>query len=104
MLRHDLYYACSTRVPPYPIREGNGLVFGAGARTYEREETAAVVSVFDITGRKLWTGQSRLLLGNSALAWDGQTNEGHRAGSGIYILRARSPDGRVTIRRQLVVR
>jgi len=75
----------------------SGLVVRSLGRTREgftfelrmdREETPAVARLFDVNGhlvRTLLDGKAPL--GSSRLVWDGRTDHGTRAASGVYLLR-----------------
>jgi hypothetical protein len=45
------------------------------------------VEVYDRSGRRVWSVQASLSSGRQALVWDGRTNEGSRAGGGLYLVR-----------------
>ena len=53
-----------------------------------------IVEIFDAAGRrvrKLWEGEADF--GVRVLVWDGWSDKGHPVASGVYLVRAISPDG-----------
>lgn len=57
------------------------------------------VKVFDVTGRdvrRLFEGQA--VSGTMRFTWDLRDERGHAVGSGVYFLKARTPDGAVAQR------
>ena len=56
--------------------------------------TGATVTVHDVTGRRVGDAEVRDLRPDAAsVTWDPRGNDGSRLTSGIYFLRARTPDG-----------
>lgn len=52
------------------------------------------VEVYDVTGRRVGTvADGTMTAGVHTLRWDGSLPSGHRAASGVYFLRLRSPNG-----------
>ena len=50
--------------------------------------------VYDVSGRPVRTLVDEVLAaGSHAFTWNGSTDDGHRAASGVYFLKLRSPDG-----------
>ncbi len=70
------------RARPNPFSDRVQIGFVLPAATPVRME------VFDVDGRTVRDVKTSLLAGGyHELTWDGRTNEGHRAGNGIYFLR-----------------
>ena len=67
------------------------------------EQTAMDLSVYDISGRLVRTlVHGTVTPGEHQMNWDGKTNAGHKAGSGIYFLRMQAP-GFMKIRQMAIV-
>jgi hypothetical protein len=67
------------------------------------EQTAMDLSVYDISGRLVRTlVHGTVTPGEHQMSWDGKTNAGHKAGSGIYFLRMQAP-GFMKIRQMAIV-
>jgi len=75
---------------PSPNPTPRGTLFSV----YAREDAAARITVFDVTGREVAVVfDGRLARGDHALAWDGVSSSGEAA-SGVYFLRLESGSDR----------
>jgi glucose/arabinose dehydrogenase/PKD repeat protein len=61
-------------------------------------------SIHDLLGREVWSaGETEFPAGHTTLMWNGTTNGGHAAATGMYLARVRV-DGHALVRRLMLVR
>ena len=85
-VRPELEGSSMARVWPDPFLDRVRIAFTLPAAAQVR------MDVVDVGGRMVWGSASTLLpAGSNEFAWDGRTNDGRRAGAGIYFLRVNGP-------------
>jgi hypothetical protein len=85
--------ALTLRAGPNPFTHTTSLTLGLP------ERGAVSVRIYDVLGRRVRVlADGTMEAGWHALAWDGRTELGRRMPSGLYVCRARTPAGAVTLR------
>ncbi|MDZ4805421.1 MAG: FlgD immunoglobulin-like domain containing protein [Candidatus Eisenbacteria bacterium] len=100
--------ATTLRIAPNPARAGTPIsieftmpFLANGSRLNDFD-----VSIFDLNGRlvrNLVRGVVEANRGNVELRWDGLTDSGNSASTGLYFVRASDPYGRFEVRQRLVL-
>ena len=79
-------------LPPYP----SPMINRVNISFVLPQRSNVELSIYDISGRKVWTLRKSFSSGQHRVVWQGVDNYGQRLSSGLYVLKFRAADHLVT--------